>query len=211
MTYNCMSLFGKLFQFVLLQSAKYNIDESHSVGHSMNVLHYSHEILNSELELHKYLLKDEKLIYISAIIHDMCDKKYVNVDNGLEDIQHFLKDKVSSDELEASKKIISTMSYSYVKKNGFPDLGLYQPAYHIVREADLLSAYDFDRSVYYHLYRTTNNIEEAFSNANDLFQNRVFRHNDDGLFLTDYSKIKSVELEGIAHKRIISWRKMLKI
>ena len=45
-----MSLFTKLFQFVILMSAKYSIDESHGLTHSMDVLRFANNIFNSELK-----------------------------------------------------------------------------------------------------------------------------------------------------------------
>ena len=103
------------------------------------------------------------------------------------------------------------MSYSTVKKNGFPILGPYQHAYHIVREADLLSAYDFDRCMIYNMNKKQSDFEEAFVESYNLFQNRVLRHNEDGLLLTDYSIRKSHILENKALSRIDHWRKILKI
>ena len=41
------------------------------------------------------------------------------------------------------------MSYSKVKVHGYPELGDYQLAYHIVRESDLLTAYNIPRSIVY--------------------------------------------------------------
>ena len=109
------------------------------------------------------------------------------------------------------KQIITTMSYNKVKKNGFPDLGKYQLAYHIVREADLLSAYDFDRCMCYQMHKTNCDIYDAFINANNLFEKRMFRHNEDGLFITDYSKKESIILHTNSIKRIAAWKSILKI
>lgn len=39
-----MKILPSLLRFVQLTSVKYNIDESHAVGHSMEVLHNTHEI-----------------------------------------------------------------------------------------------------------------------------------------------------------------------
>ena len=102
------------------------------------------------------------------------------------------------------------MSYSHVKKNGFPNLGEYQHAYHIVREADLLTAYDFDRCMIYKIYLCNDNIDEAFEDAMYLFENRVLKHNDDKLFLTDYSLSKSRELHQQSLQRIQDWKQLLK-
>ena len=48
--------------------------------------------------------------------------------------------------------------------------------YHIVREADLLSAYDFDRCMIYQINKNNGNIETSFNDAEMLFNNRVFKH-----------------------------------
>jgi hypothetical protein len=86
------------------------------------------------------------------------------------------------------------MSYSTVKQNGFPDLGDYTMAYHIVREADLLAGYDFKRAMIYRMYNSPDDFMESFENSKRLFAKRVFRHEEDGLFITEYSKAKSREL-----------------
>ena len=61
------------------------------------------------------------------------------------------------------------MSYSKVKKNGFPDLGIYQNAYHVVREADLLSAYDFDRAIIYDMKANNKPFDQSYDHAQKLF------------------------------------------
>jgi hypothetical protein len=206
-----MSLLSKLVHFVLLTTKKHGIDESHGLSHSMNVLHYANKIYEIELENYPILRNQEKLIYVSALLHDMCDKKYVNEISAIKDIEDFLKeeDALTPTEINMSKQIMSTMSYSKVKKFGFPIMGGYQKAYHIVREADLLTAYDFDRCMIYQLNKNGGDLEDAFKNANELFENRVLRHNDHELFLFDYSKQESLVLHEIALQRIHSWKKIL--
>jgi HD superfamily phosphodiesterase len=205
-----MSLLTKLFHYVLLTTAKYNIDESHGLTHSMSVLHFAENIYNCELH-HNIELADQKnIITISAVLHDMCDKKYMNETQGIIEMAEYLEGHVSTEEIEISKKIISTMSYSTVKKNGFPDLGKYQTAYNIVREADLLAAYDFDRCMIYQIQKNNQNIEEVYQDALELFQKRIFRHKSDGLFITDYAINHSELLKFQAMRRIIAWEKILK-
>jgi hypothetical protein len=109
-------------------------------------------------------------------------------------------------ELSVSKKIMTTMSYSKVKVNGFPNMGCYQYAYHIVREADLLAAYDFDRCMIYNIYKIGGTIDDAFENANSLFETRVLKHFDDNLFTTDYAKNEAHVLHSNALARIHHWR-----
>lgn len=211
-----MSLLTKLFNFILLTTKKYEIDESHGMSHSMNVLHFAHNIYEAEIQNYPILEKHEKIIYVSAVIHDMCDKKYMDEDEGLYNIGCFLDDKIDSSEIDAVKRIVRTMSYSKVKKYGFPDLQEYQMAYHVVREADLLSAYDFDRCMLYNIYHNKHvkkgeDVEmiNAFSDAHELFHKRVFKHEDDCLLITDYSKSMHKELSLSAHSRINTWKKMI--
>jgi hypothetical protein len=206
-----MSLLSKLLHFVLLTTKKYGIDESHGLSHSMNVLQYSNKIYENEIESYPILKNQEKLIYVSAVLHDMCDKKYVDESSGLKEIEEFLQSEnaLTPTEINMSKQIMATMSYSKVKQYGYPIMGGYQKAYHIVREADLLTAYDFDRCMIYQMNKNGGNLEDAFKNANELFENRILRHNDDGLFLFDYSKKESLVLHQLALQRINSWKKIL--
>jgi len=206
-----MSLLSKLVHFVLITTKKHDIDESHGLSHSMNVLQYANKIYESEITNYPILRNQEKLIYVSAVLHDMCDKKYLDETSGLKEIENFLQSEnaLTPIELNMSKQIMATMSYSKVKQFGYPIMGGYQKAYHIVREADLLTAYDFDRCLIYQMNKNGGDLEEAFKNANELFDNRVLKHNDDNLFLFDYSKKESLVLHQVALQRINSWKKIL--
>jgi len=206
-----MTLLSKLFHFVLLTSQKYNIDESHGLSHSMNVLRFASEIYESEVNAYPILKQQEKIIYVSAALHDMCDKKYMEQDQGIREIEEFLSEnKMTPLDVNVVKLIISTMSYSTVKKHGFPNLGPYKRAYHIVREADLLSAYDFDRCMIYNMHRKNGDLDEAFKDAMHIFDIRVMKHNEDGLFLTNYARQKSLELEAQSLNQIASWKRLVK-
>lgn len=204
-----MKLLSRLFNYVMLATSKYNIDESHGVSHSMNVLYYADQIYQSELYKTPALKTQENIIYISAVLHDMADKKYVDENQGIQEIVGFISNDtniITPIEIEVITEIIQTMSYSKVKKQGFPELGEFQPAYHIVREADLLTAYDFDRCLIYNMNKKYGDLMDALDEAENLFNNRMFLHNEHGLFLSDYSKHKSIELHDIAKSRIQFWR-----
>jgi len=190
---------------------KLKIDESHGLLHSMEVLNNAHEIYESELKKNPDIIKYENIIYISAAIHDMCDKKYIKEEDIIKEIEVFLEQEISKEDCEIIIKIITTMSYSTVKKNGFPILYDKQIAYHIVREADLLASLNFDRCISYKMLKLDSNIYEAFNDANNLFNERMFRHSIDNLYITDYSKNKDLILQNIAHTRINNWKKILKI
>jgi hypothetical protein len=201
----------KVFQFVISTSQKYRIDESHGLLHSMNTLYYANAIFEDEVKYKPNIQSYERIIYVSAAIHDMCDKKYMNEDEGISAIDRFLDGKMTNKELDITKQIISTMSYSTVKKNGFPDLREYQPAYHIVREADLLTAYDFERCMIYKMMKEHDsvNIKDAYIDAKKLFMNRVLQYEDDGLFFTNYAKKESARLHNDALYHILRWKKIV--
>lgn len=206
-----MELFNDLCRFILETSIKYNIDETHNISHSMNVLHLAHAIYETELHTNPYIEEHKNIIYLAATLHDMCDKKYMNESEGLAEINAFLNYKITDDENAAVASIITTMSYSKVKKDGFPDLGIYQRAYHVVREADLLTAYDFDRCMIYHMKVNHGNFKESFYKAEELFEHRVFRHGDDNLFRTEYALRQYLGLHNQAMDRIKTWKKILHI
>jgi hypothetical protein len=214
-----MSFFVKLFQIVNILSSKYNIDESHGIIHSMQILHYAHDIYENEKFNFPILQSEQQkdIIYTAAILHDMCDKKYVDENIGIIEIQNkwnnlFLEEKDYENTLEIATKIMSTMSYSKVKKSGFPtDLGDYEIAYHIVREADLLCAYDFDRSMIYHIRKNNCNILDAYHNAHSIFSDRILRHNIDNLFITEYGKKKSLQLHLLSVQQLMTWKKLLRV
>jgi len=206
-------LLNALFQFVMLMTVKHKIDDSHGLKHSMDVLHFAKNIYDSEVMKSTCLREpeQERVIYISAVVHDMCDKKYMEESVGIAEIRDFLQGTclVEKHEIDAVEKIISTMSYSTVKKKGFPDLGKYQHAYHIVREADLLSAYDFDRCMVYGMEKQHSNINDAYLHARELFYNRVLKYDHDELFFTDYSKECSKTLYKRAIRRMTVWKKII--
>jgi hypothetical protein len=201
-----MRLLPALIHFVKYTSLQYKIDESHSLGHAFDVLHYSQAIVNASIDKYPFLKQQETVIYTAAVIHDMVDKKYRDQKEALSSINSYLCHRLKPAEIETVKHIISTMSYSYVKKEGFPLLGSYQMAYHVVREADLLAAYDFDRAIIYRMHHSTDDFIKSFDNSKEVFDERVFKYDSDGLFITNYSKEKSKELTIKAHEQIASWK-----
>ena len=203
-----MNLYSYLFSFVVNTCRLFNIDESHGLKHSMDVFHFSNKIYESELLKNPYIKKYKNIIDTSSILHDMCDKKYLDEEKGIERIYDYMVNKISKEDLDVSIKIMKTMSYSKVKKNGFPDLNEYQLAYNIVREADLLASYDFDRCIIYQMLRNNDDYERAYKDAIELFDNRVFKYMDDKLFTLDYSKNLAHKLHTTAHKRIQFMKRM---
>lgn len=212
-----MPLLSILYNYVITTVSKYNIDESHGLSHSMNILTYANKIYNEEIIKQSSIKQHEKIIYIAAILHDMCDKKYMDQNAGINDINNFiesLKDDdnvsiVTTVEQKIIIDIISTISYSYVKINGFPDHGEYQTAYNIVREADLLCAYDFDRCMIYQMYTQNYSLDNAYKDATQLFNVRMFKHMGDGLLFTQYARNNHGRLEQNARSQILQWDKLI--
>lgn len=175
-------LINQLFKFVIRTSALYNIDESHALKHSMDVYQYANTIFHQEVINKPYLMKQKLIIDSCAILHDMCDNKYVDETIGIKNINDFLINKLQQDEIYIINQIIQTMSYSKVKKNGYPIIPKYQDAYHIVRQADLLAAYDIDRAIIYGMMVKDQTYEESLSESIQLFDKRVLQHITDNLF-----------------------------
>jgi hypothetical protein len=208
-TLNLINLINHGFKYVIDTSNYYKIDESHALKHSMEVYGFAKRIYESEIKKNPQIEEQREIIYMAAIGHDMCDKKYMDEKEGIERYKNYLTSYMSSDDLEIMGNIIGTMSYSKVKVNGYPKLGEYQLAYHIVREADLLAAYDIDRCVMYSIHKDSIEYSKALKVALELFDNRVFRMRQDRLFKTGYSRRESLKLHKKAKNDVESLKNIL--
>jgi len=195
-------LVNSAFQHVIKTTKLHKMDESHGLKHSMEVFGFAKRIYEIEVKKNPFLEDQQGIIFAAAIGHDTCDKKYMNETQGVLKYKEHMSDIMSPEDLEIVGNIISTMSYSKVKTHGFPELGIYQLAYHIVREADLLAAYDIDRCIMYKMHRDNCDYIEAFTEALELFDYRVFKMRKDKLFITAYSKKESLKLHRKAIKEI---------
>lgn len=204
-----INLINSGFRYVIETSELYKIDESHALKHSMEVYGWSKKIYNSELIKNSYLEGQTGIIYMAAIGHDMCDKKYMNEKEGILKYKNYLSEQMIPNDSEVMGNIIGTMSYSKVKVNGYPNLEEFQLAYHIVREADLLSAYDIDRCIIYGMYVEKLQYDAAVKRAIYLFESRILKYKSDNLFLTQYSKKESLKLHKKAEKELEFLKKHL--
>lgn len=204
-----MKFVSHLVNYVASTSIKYGIDSSHSLPHSLDVIRRASDIFYNVKWLYPFVIPQERVILTAAGIHDMCDGKYMNELEGIQNIELFLEDKLEPCEIESIKKIITTMSYSKVKLHGYPYLGNYQMAYHIVREADLLAAYDFERAMLFNIHKQNGDLVSAYENSCELFYSRVLRYSDDNLFVTDYSKILSNKLHDNALIQMDIWKRVI--
>jgi hypothetical protein len=60
------------------------------------------------------------------------------------------------------------------------------------------------------MHRQNGDFDEAFKDALNIFDIRIMKHNTDGLFLTNYSRQKSLELETQSLNQIASWKRLVK-
>jgi len=203
------ALINHAFQYVVETTNVYGIDESHGLKHSMEVFGFAKRIYESELHVNPFLEQQKEIIFAAAIGHDMCDKKYMDEEQGIIRYKFFMSKFMREEDLEIMSKIISTMSYSKVKVKGYPDLGEHQLAYHIVREADLLAAYDIDRCIMYKMHIANCEYTNALKEALNLFDYRVFKMRSDKLFKTAYSRKESLKLHKKAIKDVASLKNLL--
>ena len=190
-----MSQLEKIISFINDTCLKYNIDDSHDLRHSLEVLGWSERLTKG----HTLTPNSLQIIHLSCLLHDMCDKKYMDEVMGLHRIRVFLKDvlEVEEDILEAIVFIISTMSYSKVIKYGYPqfidkDKEL-EYCYHVVRNSDLLCSYDPERCINYQL-RCGGSRKDGIKKMLELFDNRVLKLIDNGYINLDEAKGYAKEL-----------------
>jgi len=178
-------MLDKLFKFVTETCDEFNIDESHGLTHSIQVYRYGLQIYNKVLISNPKIELLENVIICSCILHDMCDYKYMDEKVGIKRIIKLLEDLcLDKEQINLISVIVTTMSYTKIKINGFAkfDNLIDELAFHIVREADLLAAYDFDRSVVYAIECKGATWTEANKETVDYFKSRVLTQISDGLF-----------------------------
>jgi len=195
--------YNTIFCFINQQCKQFNIDESHAIKHSLEVFRHSKNNYEKELSHFPQLKKQKRVIYTSALLHDMFDDKYVEP-KYMKYLDTFLTKKLNyhSWETKAISEIINTMSYSKVKMYGFPDLKEFQLSYNIVREADLLCAYDLDRAIIYSIIHNNKSFSQALNNTINLYYERMDNHIKDNLFKTDYGLSTAQILHNESNQRI---------
>lgn len=173
-------LFSTAFDFCASVCRTQRIDSSHDQHHMARVARMT-ERLNDLCG--RAIGQDEKdVMVLAAFTHDLCDHKYTEVGAGLEVIDRWLAQlPISEDQRRAVCRIISTMSYSKVKVDGYPtDLGKWTLAYHHTRIADLIDAYDIDRCYKYQSHKHPDMSEEdKWRAVIELFERRVLTQKDE--------------------------------
>jgi hypothetical protein len=79
-------------------------------------------------------------------------------------------------------------------KYGFPNLKEYQTAYHIVREADLLCGYDFNRAILFGINKHNLSYTDAFYESKKIYNERIDNISKKHMFVTAFGKSLANEL-----------------
>jgi hypothetical protein len=189
-----LAKFDIIKAFINVQCVVYNIDKSHGLIHSMRTAEMSRKI-SADMYIPD---RSRVVIEFACLLHDMCDKKYMDENKGIEEINTFLKSeiKLKNDIIKDILFIITTMSYSKVKKYGFPEFGDrcdLKDCYHVVRNSDLLESYDLERCIDYH---TRNGAPryEGIKNMLGIYKNRISKLLDDGLINIPIAKVYAQKL-----------------
>jgi exopolyphosphatase/pppGpp-phosphohydrolase len=202
-----------LFEFVNKMCADYEIDESHGVKHAKGTAARAQQILKT-LEL--VSPDEQRMAVYAAALHDTCDHKYTDVEEASGKIKEWLiSTGWSKEDTDALIGIITTMSYSQLKKKNspglepiYPDHGKWSRAYHVARSADILESYIVARCILYDRHISpTKTEEEHWQRAEELFEERVFRYRLERWLMIPEAVRQSIELEEVA-KRCLSNRSL---
>jgi hypothetical protein len=185
----------KIIDFIKETCRLYNIDDSHGLNHSLETLKWSLLITKD----HTLNSEQSTIIKLSCLLHDMCDKKYMNESEGVERIIYFLNYVIHIDKEIVDKVvfIITNMSYSKVIKCGYPDFNLdssLEYCYHVVRNSDLLGSYDPERCIQYQI-RCGGTRKEGITKMLELFANRVLTQLDAGYINLESAKKYAIGLQ----------------
>lgn len=208
-----------LFEFVNKMCTDYGIDESHGVKHAKGTAARAQQILQT-LEL--VSPEERRMAVYAAALHDTCDHKYTDVEEASGKIKEWLISVGwSKNDSEALIGIITTMSYSQLKKKNspglepiYPDHGRWSRAYHVARSADILESYIVARCILYDRHISPSKSEdEHWQRAEELFEERVFRYRLERWLQIPEAVRQSIELEEEAKRclanRSLEWHELL--
>lgn len=192
-------MLNQVVEFINQTCILFNIDDSHGLGHAIKTLSWSQRI-GKDIKLTFY---ESRVIQLSCLLHDMCDKKYMDEQFGVDRIRIFLTETLKEDPgvVERVIFIITTMSYSKVIKLGYPDFTgepSIEMCYHIVRNSDLLESYDPERCIGYHV-RCGGIRKDGIIRMFEIFENRIMRLIENGYINIEPAKGYALEL----HKKAL--------
>lgn len=174
------------------------IDNSHNHVHSKEVLHWATEILRRLDTDERQKISNIGCLHIGhcALLHDLLDKKYDTELSVKDQVHLHLGQWFPAPQAQQMINVMEGISYSKTVRTGadgnrsveFPlwvrDHPEWSQVYHVVREADLLAAYNLARMVEYRRCRFPElSIDEIRADMRSLFDRRIRTMVDDGLFV----------------------------
>lgn len=174
-----------LYAFIDEFCKEHNIDPSHDVTHSRDCVRFLELLMD-----HTFTDAEKVMARYAAALHDCVDKKYVDVEMASLHVRQFLLSIGWSDaDTDTLLRIVTTMSYSKLRAEAvyripvFPDHGVWDRVYHVVRQADLLCSYRVHRCYQYQLRIHPDWVEVAhWARIETMFQERMFKYVSDGWF-----------------------------
>ena len=146
----------QVYDFIFSMCKRYHIDYSHNFHHSFQVFQLGDTIAKRDYCLTQ---NQHTVLFLSCVLHDLCDDKYTHTCQSTLDISNFLINKLQVPYYihDSVMNIITSMSYSkIVQKDGkvvFPSWldkeKQFHEVFHITRESDLLTSYDLKRMIHY--------------------------------------------------------------
>lgn len=209
----------KIIHFII-QNTNHYLNNENNLEQSLNVLHFTNDIYQKEIIKNPLLKNKKNIIFISSLLYVIINNNQINKIQEIEllnTINFFLKREyneiLDSYEINSINKIITTISYSYVILNGytnFDDDKELEISYHIVRESNLLSGYDFNKCLNFTILKNQNlSFKDNFEKTETIFKIRILNYIEKNLFILEYSKKIANYLHKKSIKTILKWKILL--
>lgn len=187
------------YRFAKKMGESVGMDESHNHIHGKEVLFWATDILPRNMSMNH-----RRMVGHCALLHDLIDPKYVIVDATRRVEAHLMETETRGD-TEDMMTIMKTLSYRKTR-HGFPGWletrPQLSPVFHTVREADLLSSFNLARMVWYRQALGGFTQEKIREEMRELFEERMGRLMERGLFVSERGRTRAGQLEALARLRM---------
>lgn len=215
-SFGSVQLLKKSIPIVKKHAEKYNVDESHNHIHSLEVANYCLNLIRFEANLSK---TEQDIAILGSIFHDTIDDKYIpSSENTDELLQSYLEQVVGTHSKLIEPVILFSKSMSYSKtvvrqkdKSLTLEIPLYiqtHPyvrAFHLMRNADLLSSYNLKRCLLFRSWRNeTKDSIRLYNEMQELYWNRMHMLRKYNILYLEnpYCDLASKLLEASTERRI---------
>ena len=141
-------------------------DEGHGLPHALQVCKTSLDIAKEN-----YPSIDTTLLSICALVHDVCDHKFINSESKTKELYNFLCQRLDKEKTERVMRITDLVSFSKEKKKGSTLEGEDELIRMIVADADRIEALGIVGIKRCYLYTKGANKEHKFEeNLKDLIK-----------------------------------------